>query len=540
MRKNQMKKQRGVTLIALIITILIVVILAGVTINLTVGENGIFSKAKYAKEKQEIVQITEKLELEKADLKLENYESKLTVANYLEWLKNKKVINDTNIKDSGNGISKVIELNNKYLYLIEELDNENISIEYIGKSGEVLPQKEEIEVISITTNSIKIKVNTTNGKDLEYKYYVKNKATNEEYRLENISNSNEYIYNNLIQNNQYSIMVELQNKYIKDTLEKEITTKQIQELKDSDLQFTYSTTAWTAEHVIVAVSKKESIPSQYVLQTSKDNNTWQEKSEQEFKENGSIYARLWDGTNGSNYVVAQVSRIDNTPPTNINLTKDATTSDSITVTASCKDMQSGITKIELSKDGGKTYNVYKMVGGLVNITAGFHGSSETGEKFTRSNIYEENLFVLKHNCEESTGKGGFFYGMINSERLEVGKKYEWELYIKADENVKSLRAGHEQGGIKSNIEVTKEWKKINYEFTANDSTWKAFIFYNNIQKGNNIYIHSFLLRKLDEDYTSADYNYTFDGLEKGTYQIKARFTNHSGLTSESETITVTI
>lgn len=51
MCKNQMKKQRGITLIALVITILIIVILAGVTLNLTVGENGIFSKAKYAKEK---------------------------------------------------------------------------------------------------------------------------------------------------------------------------------------------------------------------------------------------------------------------------------------------------------------------------------------------------------------------------------------------------------------------------------------------------------------------------------------------------------
>ena len=39
------------TLIALVITIMVLVILAGVTINLTVGENGIFSKAKYAKEK---------------------------------------------------------------------------------------------------------------------------------------------------------------------------------------------------------------------------------------------------------------------------------------------------------------------------------------------------------------------------------------------------------------------------------------------------------------------------------------------------------
>jgi len=46
-----MKKAKGITLIALVITIIILIILAGVAINLTIGENGIFSKAKYARDK---------------------------------------------------------------------------------------------------------------------------------------------------------------------------------------------------------------------------------------------------------------------------------------------------------------------------------------------------------------------------------------------------------------------------------------------------------------------------------------------------------
>ena len=47
----QRNRQKGITLIALVITIVILIILAGVAINLTVGENGIFNKAKFAKEK---------------------------------------------------------------------------------------------------------------------------------------------------------------------------------------------------------------------------------------------------------------------------------------------------------------------------------------------------------------------------------------------------------------------------------------------------------------------------------------------------------
>ena len=49
--KIKKKFNNGITLIALIITIVILIILAGVAINLTVGENGIFNKAKFAKEK---------------------------------------------------------------------------------------------------------------------------------------------------------------------------------------------------------------------------------------------------------------------------------------------------------------------------------------------------------------------------------------------------------------------------------------------------------------------------------------------------------
>lgn len=46
--KGQMKKTNGITLIALVITIIVLLILAGVTISLVVGENGILGKAQEA------------------------------------------------------------------------------------------------------------------------------------------------------------------------------------------------------------------------------------------------------------------------------------------------------------------------------------------------------------------------------------------------------------------------------------------------------------------------------------------------------------
>lgn len=52
-----MKNNKGITLIALVITIVVLIVLAGVTMNLTLGENGIFQKSgKQKKNKMKLLQ----------------------------------------------------------------------------------------------------------------------------------------------------------------------------------------------------------------------------------------------------------------------------------------------------------------------------------------------------------------------------------------------------------------------------------------------------------------------------------------------------
>jgi len=58
-----MRNKKGITLIALVITIVVLIILAGVAINLSVGENGIFKKAQDAREKYNVESIREKVEI---------------------------------------------------------------------------------------------------------------------------------------------------------------------------------------------------------------------------------------------------------------------------------------------------------------------------------------------------------------------------------------------------------------------------------------------------------------------------------------------
>ena len=63
--KRKMKNfSRGVTLIALVITIIVLLILAGVSIAMLTGDNGIITQAQKVKEKTEEAKIREEQQLE--------------------------------------------------------------------------------------------------------------------------------------------------------------------------------------------------------------------------------------------------------------------------------------------------------------------------------------------------------------------------------------------------------------------------------------------------------------------------------------------
>ena len=68
-------KIRGITLISLIVTIIVLLILAGVTINLAVNNQGIFNKAKTAKEMYTNAQNYEETEIEKITNSIDSYTS---------------------------------------------------------------------------------------------------------------------------------------------------------------------------------------------------------------------------------------------------------------------------------------------------------------------------------------------------------------------------------------------------------------------------------------------------------------------------------
>ena len=99
MKQMKNKKERGITLIALVVTIIVLIILAGISINLIFGNLGIVTKAKEAKTATEIASIKEKIQTEIISKQAENYGniSDDTLTKILE--KYGKLSDEENLKD---------------------------------------------------------------------------------------------------------------------------------------------------------------------------------------------------------------------------------------------------------------------------------------------------------------------------------------------------------------------------------------------------------------------------------------------------------
>ncbi len=95
--KIQMGKN-GITLIALVVTVVILLILAGISINLVLGNKGIVNRAKDAKEKTEYAQESEKVQYAVVDA-LDGKTTTIQTEKLKEALKNEFNLSDTEINN---------------------------------------------------------------------------------------------------------------------------------------------------------------------------------------------------------------------------------------------------------------------------------------------------------------------------------------------------------------------------------------------------------------------------------------------------------
>ena len=127
---NVLERKRGITLIGLVVTIITILILAGVSINSIIGKNGIVERAQTTGKIQTVASIKEALELEKGDLLVNS--KTVNLNNYLDQISNgdkkyeissKEIIDDKNAE---------IIVDDKYKFALKDTEEGDVEVTYQG------------------------------------------------------------------------------------------------------------------------------------------------------------------------------------------------------------------------------------------------------------------------------------------------------------------------------------------------------------------------------------------------------------------------
>mgnify|MGYP005765398073 CR=1 FL=1 len=329
----------------MVITIIILIILATITINFAFGENGLITRAQWAQEQYEIEQVREKLEMAKGSAFADG-KGKIDPDHYFDILEQEEIIGskENDVKDNGDGTYDVTT-NEGYIFeitLVPSAENpEDLEIEYVGKGDVTGPRITSFTSTGKTTNSISVAVEGRNLDGAEYTYSYKKSSEGEETWTEyETSENSTCTISGLETGVVYDIKVVVTTS--EGTAEKELS-EITGELKDA--QINMDNIVWqgdgTAKLTITANVDLQGYKLQY--QKNGTSGSWTEitnGSEITVELNDEIYARIYDGTNTLANGYRKIS--DNGLPI-VNITKagEATTN-SITVNVTATDAESGM------------------------------------------------------------------------------------------------------------------------------------------------------------------------------------------------------
>ena len=128
MLRNKTRKMKGITLVALVVTVVVLLILAGISLNLVLGDNGIITKAQEAAAKTEESSATESFSMYLTGLRLANGDGdNFRLADYLSSNIGNEGIED--FLNNGDGHAQVAYKGYKYLVNLDDY-----TFEYLGKT----------------------------------------------------------------------------------------------------------------------------------------------------------------------------------------------------------------------------------------------------------------------------------------------------------------------------------------------------------------------------------------------------------------------
>ena len=215
-----MKKSQGITLIALVITIIILLIIAGISIGVLSGNNGLLSRAKMSKTITQIANAKEEVNLAISELVIEQKGEKngitpKMIANTINKNNNRNVSAEnentfpTNIiypSDSMGINEKILIKVGQNLEILEAKTESGItegnntgtgSTEGTGNTEEVKVGKVNVTITNVKSRSFVINANPENEQEIAlYQYYINGKmlyeGTEKQYIVKGLNTNTNY------------------------------------------------------------------------------------------------------------------------------------------------------------------------------------------------------------------------------------------------------------------------------------------------------------------------------------------------------------
>ena len=390
--------KHGITLIALVVTIVVMLILAGITIQTAIGEGGIINLANEAKEQQLIASYKDRIGIVGINWSLNKaLDNSVTVDGLWQDMQDAKIINnkETDVEKVDEKGNYIITVPEGYKFQIHINEYDDVEIDYIGKEDDLLPYINEIKVISQTTNSVELQVSVSrlNGGTLNY-YYKEKGEPDENYQLiKGDTTELTASISGLTDKTTYEIKVEATNE--NGTTEK-ITEVFIGELKGSITQ--KGETIWSNGTASIHL-ETEAQNLSILYQINSIEGTYQTYDDAKgitgLEHGDTVFAVLSDGTNITDYTSIDV--LDKLGPT-VTVTQESKNTNSIQVNASSSDAEWGM-------PDSITYNYYikKTADGNYpqNPT---HTGTETSYTFT--GLIQNTSYDVKVTTSDKAGNLG--------------------------------------------------------------------------------------------------------------------------------------
>ena len=161
MKKEKVKNTNGITLIALVITIIVLLILAGVSIAMLTGENGVLTKASEASLENDFASVKEGINLAVSEYHMIKI-SGGNAPDFKTWLTQKGYIDENNTINTGNLLNTTLSTGK----------GETTS------TKDVYKLEEEIETAKVAS-TVEVAAATTDDKTYKVMYYNKDGESRE-------------------------------------------------------------------------------------------------------------------------------------------------------------------------------------------------------------------------------------------------------------------------------------------------------------------------------------------------------------------------